>query len=80
MDETEVALLANGCFWCTEAVFARLKGVKSVLPGYSGGQVENPSYDGVCTGPTGHAEVARIEFDPLIISFEKSLDVFLAYP
>ena len=76
MEETEVATLANGCFWCAEAVFARLKGVKSVLPGYSGGQVENPSYDEVCTGTTGHAEVARIEFDPRVISFEKLLDVF----
>ena len=76
MEETEVATLANGCFWCTEAVFARLKGVKSVLPGYSGGWVENPSYDEVCTGTSGHAEVAQIEFDPRVISFEKLLDIF----
>ena len=74
--EMEIATLATGCFWCSEAVFNRLKGVKSVLPGYSGGKVENPSYDDVCTGRTGHAEAARIEFDPNVISFEKLLDVF----
>lgn len=73
---TEVATLANGCFWCSEAVFTRLKGVKSVVPGYSGGRVENPTYDQVCTGTTGHAESAQIEFDPNIISFENLLDVF----
>jgi peptide-methionine (S)-S-oxide reductase len=72
----EIATLANGCFWCTEAIFARLKGVKSVLPGYSGGKVENPSYDQVCTGITGHAESAQIEFDPMVISYEKLLEVF----
>jgi peptide-methionine (S)-S-oxide reductase len=74
--KTEIATLANGCFWCSEAIFSRLKGVKSVLPGYSGGKVENPSYDDVCTGRTGHAEAAQIEFDPAVISFEKLLDVF----
>ncbi|AIC16075.1 peptide-methionine (S)-S-oxide reductase MsrA [Nitrososphaera viennensis] len=74
--KTEIATLANGCFWCSEAIFSRLKGVKSVLPGYSGGKVENPSYDDVCTGRTGHAEAAQIEFDPVVISFEKLLDVF----
>lgn len=74
--KTEIAVLANGCFWCSEAIFSRLKGVKSVLPGYSGGKVENPSYDDVCTGRTGHAEGAQIEFDPTVISFEKLLDVF----
>jgi peptide-methionine (S)-S-oxide reductase len=73
---TEVATLANGCFWCSEAVFSRLKGVKSVLPGYSGGFIENPTYDEVCTGTTGHAESAQIEFDPSVISYEKLLDVF----
>ena len=70
------ATFANGCFWCTEAIFARLNGVKSVIPGYSGGTVENPSYEHVCTGTTGHAEAAQIEFDSDIISFEKLLDVF----
>jgi peptide-methionine (S)-S-oxide reductase len=72
----EIATLANGCFWCTEAIFARIKGVKSVLPGYSGGKIENPSYDQVCTGTTGHAEAAQIEFDPMVISFEKLIEVF----
>jgi peptide-methionine (S)-S-oxide reductase len=72
----ETATLATGCFWCSEAVFRRLEGVKSVMPGYSGGKVENPSYDDVCTGRTGHAEAAQIDFDPDVISFEKLLDVF----
>jgi peptide-methionine (S)-S-oxide reductase len=72
----EIATLANGCFWCSEAIFSRLKGVKSVLPGYTGGKVENPSYDEVCRGKTGHAEAAQIEFNPAVISFEKLLDVF----
>ena len=67
---------ANGCFWCTEAVFTRIKGVQSVISGYSGGALENPSYDQVCTGTTGHAEAAQIEFDSEIISFKKLLDVF----
>ena len=75
-NKMEIATLATGCFWCSEAVFGRLKGVKSVLPGYSGGKIENPSYDEVCTGKTGHAEAAQIEFDPDVISFEKLLDVF----
>src|SRR5213596_2932422 len=73
---TEITTLANGCFWCTEAIFKRLKGVKSVLPGYAGGTVINPSYDQVCTGTTGHAESTQIEFDPKVISFEKLLDIF----
>ncbi|HZD34098.1 MAG TPA: peptide-methionine (S)-S-oxide reductase MsrA [Nitrososphaeraceae archaeon] len=72
----EIATLANGCFWCTEAIFKRLNGVKSVIPGYSGGQVKNPSYEQVCTGRTGHAESIQIEFDPKVISFEKILDIF----
>src|SRR5881409_873932 len=75
-NKMEIATLATGCFWCSEAVFGRLKGVKSVLPGYSGGKIENPSYDEVCTGRTGHAEAAQIEFEPDVISFEKLLDVF----
>ena len=74
--KNEIATLANGCFWCSEAIFARLRGVKSVVPGYSGGSVENPTYDEVCTGNTGHAEAAQIEFDPSVVSFEKMLDVF----
>jgi peptide-methionine (S)-S-oxide reductase len=75
-NETEMATLANGCFWCSEAIFKRLKGVKSVLPGYAGGLVKNPSYDQVCTGKTGHAEAIQIEFDPKVITFEKILDIF----
>jgi peptide-methionine (S)-S-oxide reductase len=75
-DKTEIATLANGCFWCTEAIFRRLKGVKSVLPGYGGGTVKNPSYDQVCTGKTGHTESIQIEFDPEVIPFEKILDIF----
>lgn len=77
MDKTlEKATLAGGCFWCTEAIFQRLKGVVSVLPGYAGGSVENPTYDEVCMGNTGHAESIQIEFDPEQILFEKLLDVF----
>jgi peptide-methionine (S)-S-oxide reductase len=72
----EVATLASGCFWCSEAVFRRVKGVKSVLPGYSGGTMGNPSYEEVCGGKTGHAESIQIEFDPKVISFEKILDIF----
>ena len=72
----ETVTFANGCFWCTEAIFDRLKGVKSVLSGYSGGKMDNPSYEQVCTGNTGHAEVVQIEFDPDVITFEKLLEVF----
>ena len=75
-NSTEIATLANGCFWCSEAIFRRLKGIKSVLPGYTGGIVKNPSYDQVCTGKTGHAESIQIEFDPKVIPFEKILDIF----
>jgi len=72
----ETATLANGCFWCSEAIFKRLKGIISVLPGYSGGQVKNPSYEQVCSGRTGHAEAIQIKFDPKVINFEKILDIF----
>jgi peptide-methionine (S)-S-oxide reductase len=75
-DKSEIATLANGCFWCSEPIFKRLKGVKSVLPGYSGGIVKNPSYNQVCTGKTGHAESIQIEFDPKVIPYEKILDIF----
>lgn len=75
-DMTETATFANGCFWCTEAVFKRLKGVKSVLPGYAGGAVKDPSYDQVCAGNTGHAESIQIKFDPKVMPFEKILDIF----
>ncbi len=72
----EIATLAGGCFWCTEALFKRLKGIKSVLTGYAGGTVQNPSYDQVCTGTTGYAESIQIEFNPEQIPFEKILDIF----
>lgn len=72
----ETATLAGGCFWCTEAIFKRLKGVNKVRPGYSGGKVENPTYEQVCSGSTGHAETIQIKFDPKIISYEKLLEVF----
>jgi len=74
--ETEIATLANGCFWCTEAIFKKIKGVKSILPGYAGGTLKNPSYEQVCTGRSGHAESIQIEFDPNVITFEKILDIF----
>ena len=73
---TETATLGAGCFWCVEAVFVELKGVSSVLPGYMGGEVKDPTYKEICTGTTGHAEVAQIEFDPSIISFAEILEVF----
>lgn len=75
-DQLAIATFGNGCFWCTEAVFQRLKGVKKVVSGYSGGQIEDPSYEAVCTGRTGHAEVLQIEYDPKVISFDKLLEVF----
>lgn len=72
----EIATFASGCFWCTEAIFKRLKGVLSVTPGYTGGQRENPSYGQVSTGVTGHAEAIQIVFDPQIIPYEHLLDIF----
>ena len=72
------ATFAGGCFWCTEAVYAELKGVKSVTSGYIGGAVPNPTYKDVCTGQTGHAEAIQIEYDPAVVSFQKLLEVFFA--
>src|SRR5215203_4989208 len=72
----EIATLAGGCFWCLEAVYDELKGVVDVTSGYAGGQVANPSYQQVCGGDTGHAEVVRIAFDPAKISFREILEVF----
>lgn len=72
----QIATFAGGCFWCTEAIFKRLKGVISVASGYSGGKQENPSYEQVSTGSTGHAEAVQIEFDPHIISYQTLLDIF----
>jgi peptide-methionine (S)-S-oxide reductase len=73
-----VATLAGGCFWCLEAVFDELRGVEKVESGYSGGHVPNPSYERVCTGTTGHAEVVQITFDPALVSFRELLEVFFA--
>jgi peptide-methionine (S)-S-oxide reductase len=73
---TEVATVAGGCFWCFEAVFQRLKGVESVVSGYTGGSVPNPTYRDVCSGLTGHAEAVQVTFDPDIISYEQLLEVF----
>jgi peptide-methionine (S)-S-oxide reductase len=70
-----LATFGAGCFWCVEATFQQLKGVSSVVSGYSGGNVENPTYEQVCTGTTGHAEVCQIEYDPEIISFEELLEI-----
>ena len=73
---TETATLGGGCFWCTEAIFQMLPGVKSVASGYAGGTTENPSYKEVCTGNTGHAEVIQVTYDPQVVSYEKILETF----
>lgn len=75
---SQVGVFGGGCFWCTEAVFEMLRGVISVAPGYAGGHTKNPTYDEVCSGETGHAEVIRVEFDPLIISYNDLLTIFFA--
>jgi peptide-methionine (S)-S-oxide reductase len=72
----EKATFGSGCFWCTEAIFENLKGVSSVVSGYAGGKVDNPTYEEVCSGTTGHAEVTQITYDPNIISFDELLEVF----
>lgn len=72
----KIATFANGCFWCTEAIFKELRGVESVVPGYTGGNVPNPSYAAVCSGETGHAEALQITFDPKVISYRDLLKVF----
>jgi len=76
MANEQVAILGGGCFWCLEAVFDRLRGVKSVDSGYTGGQVDNPTYRQVCDGDTGHVEVVRVTFDPSEITFKDLLEVF----
>ncbi|MFA5083716.1 MAG: peptide-methionine (S)-S-oxide reductase MsrA, partial [Hydrogenophilaceae bacterium] len=75
---SEIATLAGGCFWCLEAAYLQLKGIESVVSGYMGGQIDNPTYDQVCSGRTGHAEVVRIAFDPAVIGYEGLLEVFFA--
>jgi peptide-methionine (S)-S-oxide reductase len=75
----EIATLGGGCFWCLEPIFNELRGVESAVSGYSGGQVENPSYEAICTGRTGHAEVVQVTFDPGVISFQELLTIFFTY-
>ena len=72
----EQAILGGGCFWCVEGAYKRIRGVQSVLPGYAGGPRPNPTYEEVCSGATGHAEIVIIDYDPGIISFETILEVF----
>ena len=74
--ESSLATFGAGCFWCVEAIFQQLEGVKSVSSGYSGGEIKNPSYKEVCSGTTGHAEVCRIEYDPSVVTFDELLEVF----
>ena len=74
--DTETAVFGAGCFWCVEAIYERVNGVKSVESGYAGGHVDNPTYKQVTSGTTGHAEVARLEYDPEVISYEELLEVF----
>ncbi len=71
-----IITIGSGCFWCTETIFSKLKGVKSAISGYSGGHVENPTYNAVCSGTTGHAEVIQVTFDEEVISLEEILEVF----
>ena len=73
---TEIAVLGGGCFWCTEAVYLEVKGVNKVESGYTGGPQPNPTYEQVCSGTTGHAEVVRLEFDPDVISYRDILEIF----
>lgn len=76
---TQLATFASGCFWCTEAVFQPLRGVKRVVSGYIGGKVPHPSYEAVCTGMTGHAEAVQVTFDPEQISYRTLLELFFAF-
>jgi peptide-methionine (S)-S-oxide reductase len=77
--EMEVATLGGGCFWCLEPIFEELHGVEDVVVGYAGGNVQNPSYQLVCTGSTGHAEVVQVTFDPQVISYRDILEVFFSF-
>ncbi|GHE81745.1 peptide-methionine (S)-S-oxide reductase MsrA [Thalassotalea profundi] len=76
--KTNLITLGAGCFWCTETIFSRLKGVITVVSGYADGDIENPTYEQVCSGTTNHAEVIQIEYDPNVVSFDQLLDVFFA--
>ena len=75
-NKTELATFGGGCFWCTEAIFQMVPGVKSVTSGYAGGTKENPTYKEVCSGFTGHAEVIQIEYDPTVVSYDKLVETF----
>ncbi len=75
-NEYKLATFGSGCFWCTQAIFQRLNGVEKVIAGYSGGHVENPTYEQVCTGKTGHAESVQITYDPSKVSYDELLEVF----
>ena len=75
-EKLQTATFGGGCFWCAEAVFQRIPGVKSVVSGFAGGKTVNPSYEEVCAGDTGHAEVIQLKFDPSVISYEKLLEIF----
>lgn len=77
-NQLNTAIFAGGCFWCSEAVFNNVKGVKRVTSGYTGGFIKNPAYREVCNGTTGHAEGIKIEFDPMIVSYETLLELFFA--
>ncbi len=78
MPDIQTIILGGGCFWCTETVYEQLKGIKSVTPGYAGGDMENPSYEQVSVGNTGHAEVIKVEYDPQELTVKDMLTVFLA--
>ncbi len=75
-NKLEIATFGSGCFWCTEAIFERVKGVNKVVSGYSGGKLENPTYKDVCSGTTGHAECTQIFYDPTVISYDELLEIF----
>lgn len=75
-ESMETATFGNGCFWCTEAVFEAMEGVQSAVSGYAGGNVPDPTYDAVCSGRTGHAEIVQIKYDPEVVSYEELLEVF----
>jgi peptide-methionine (S)-S-oxide reductase len=77
-DTTEVAVFAGGCFWCTEAVYLEIKGIQKVVSGYIGGKVENPTYEQICTGTTGHAEAVQITYNPKEVTYEELLEIFFA--
>lgn len=74
--DMETSILGGGCFWCTEAVFERVEGINEVISGYAGGDILNPTYEQICTGKTGHAEVIKIVYEPSVISFDKILQIF----